>query len=343
MSSWERYLGKHQAFKAKNFATDMGKAFYLATVKVKDGLVESCNYSGDDNPYHQYETFKMAQNPTKGERPTYRGMKTIKDKNSGATTEEEMDIFMKKWITITADIRLMLEYLVCAYFREARAYFVHCKMQFPEDNFLEGFVDYSRKNMIASVSPFIIGVSSLYDISNYIKSYYNGIEKSLTGKAEQVLVDGDDGISPMIGVLVQTFLKFLNMLAVKTSCHVFVNHKAVNYGFLAGCLYDFNTQLITSKMDISSETINLMGEYIKEQKPVKAKKEDGDEPKPRKTRAKAGAKSGAKTGARKAPAGKKGAAKSKSKKEESEEDDDDDNANELDDAEDNWEEGAVDD
>lgn len=354
MSDWEKSIGKFPLLVSPGVTTDIAKAYYQAAVKQKDKLIERSNF--DDDPYYMYETLHMTLNLKKGDaKHTYRGIKKSKDKETGIVIEEETDMPMKKFISVTAEAKTIFRYLLCAYIKEVKDYYVENKYLFPEESkLMEELIKNSLSRSSNPIIPFVVRTTELFNIESHIKGGFNSIEKKLSEKIGNYFKNKEDKIpSAALGIIIGEFVKFLHLLALKTANTLYPARRAVNMSLLFGFFYDLNTMVEESGASLTNDTLMDMKEYVETINPKKKAKgaddadddedSDGEPAKPKK-RAPAKKKAPSKTEGR-----QRGRPKSKPKNSDPADDEGDiedsidDAVDQLGDEEETWQEGAIED
>ena len=258
---------------------------------------------------------------------------------------EPADIPMKKFITLTVEVKLFIKFMLCALFKEAKDFYVSRKYKFPEeDKLMSELVAYSKTHSEYPVVPFIVKLPEIYGINRYIKGGYNSVEKKINDKVRQFF-KGEDERTPdsCLGVITDHFVKVLNVFAYATAGVIFSSRRAINMALMSGFINIFN-DLVGPKDALSTDTIMILEEYIKEHKPAskpkKGKKDEDDEEPDEESDEKP--KKGKKTPA-KSTSGKRGRpSRSKKEKEPKEDEGDvDEIGGALEDA-DEWEDGTED-
>jgi len=265
-TDWTKILGKMPALGAPAVISDVCKAFYQASLKKKDGLVNDRNYDPENNPLANCETLDQSLHPKKGDdKYTFRGIKKSKDKETGIVIEEPADIPMKKFITLTVEVKLFIKFMLCALFKEAKDFYVSRKYKFPEeDKLMSELVAYSKTHSEYPVVPFIVKLPEIYGINRYIKGGYNSVEKKINDKVRQFF-KGEDERTPdsCLGVITDHFVKVLNVFAYATAGVIFSSRRAINMALMSGFINIFN-DLVGPKDALSTDTIMILEEYIKE-------------------------------------------------------------------------------
>jgi len=283
MGDFVKILGKFPALAAPAVSADVAKAYYQATVKQKDKLVEKSCFDLDENPYYVYETLKQCLNPRKGEdKYTYHGIKKIKDKDTGISTEEEGEIAMKKFITVTAEAKIVFKFFLLAYMKQCKDYYSAHGSKFPDESkLMEELIKYSKRTSGNPVVPFIVKSSEIFNVNLHIKGGFNSIEKKLLEKAGPFFKDSDDKTPDThLRIIIEHYIKFLNVLALLTGNMLFPARRAVNMQLMLGFVYTINTMVEEHGADLSNDTVIVLKEYVnacKPEKKSKGSKGDGDE------------------------------------------------------------------
>jgi hypothetical protein len=263
MSDWESYIGKFPNLTAAAFMNELAKAYYQALLGQKDKLVEMCHY--DEDPFFMYETLSMVLNPKskkKGDKGwTYRGMRKVTDPDLG-TTEEEDDIAMKKYITVTGQAKSIFRFLLCSYFKVAQDYYISHNRTFPEENkLMSELIKYSLQVAGNPIIPFVVKCTELFDIKRHVPHAHVGIENKMSTKASHYFKDLKD-VAPNahLGLLAEQFMQFMHILSLKTANTLFPARRAVNMPLILGFIYDLNTMVEESGASLPMEYINTMKE-----------------------------------------------------------------------------------
>jgi hypothetical protein len=280
MSDWSANIGKFLQLQAVAFKNDLAKALYLAMLKQKDAITEKCHY--DEDPFYMYETLQQALNPRKKDEPkyTYAGVKKIKDKDTGITMEEEGQLPMKKFVTITVEAKSILIYLLNAYVKEVKSYYDSHKHTFPEESkLLSELIKYSQSQSADPIIPFIFYASEVSQIDKIIKGGFNSIEKKLVDKMRTYFKDKEDKTpDAKLALVAETFVRFLNMLAVMSADILYEKRQAVNMQFLFGVLRVVSSLVQHHDASLNQDVLNNMKEYVEATKPKKKEKgEDGED------------------------------------------------------------------
>jgi hypothetical protein len=280
MTDYIKVLGKFPTITAPATSTDVAKSFYQAVLKQKDKLVEESNFDTEDNPFFMFESLKQSLNPRKGDdKYTYHGIRKVKDKETNISTEEEADLPMKKFITVTAEAKIVFKFFLCALMKQSKDYFSSRGSKFPEENkLMEELAKYSKNTAGYPVIPFIVKASEIFNVNYHIRGGYNSIEKKLREKAGPFFKDSEDKIPDThLGIIVEHYVKFLHVLALFTGSMLFPARRAVNLQLLLGFIYQINVMVEEHGSKLSNDTIVYLKEYVNACKPEKKTKEDSEE------------------------------------------------------------------
>jgi hypothetical protein len=324
------------------FINNIGKGFYLGCIKVKDNMVKDFYSNEEQHPLYAYETLDQAQHPGKGNtKHKYHGTKKIKDKDMGLEEEVEGDFPMKKYVTISADIKWNIQFLLVTYINDIHTFYKSNKYVLPSntEELQTKIVEHCTKCNAYPVAQFIFTCVDKYYHEKHMPGAYGGMDTIILDKASNYFKNEADQApkGPLIH-LIDQFVKFLSIIQVDLVANMFLcpTRKTVNIFTLVGLLNSMNEKLSSGR--VSSEYVKTLLDFVVANKEASSKKKPDGEP---------GAKKG-KAPAKKPSSGKgRGRPKGKTSKAASESDEDnisdvDDALNEMDDERDKYEDYASD-
>jgi len=286
--TWSTYVGRFETLRALVFRNDLAKALYLAILAQKDELVSNQHYDTEEqNPLHPYETYDQATHPPKKgqEKYTYKGVRKIKDNATGVTMDEEGDIPLKKFITITIDGKLVLVYLLNAFLKEVKSFYDKNKCMFPEDKALLGAIaEYARLNLDSPVFPLIYKLTN----SKTECSDYTDITKKIFEKVRPNFKSRDDKIPDgKLKLIINCFCRFMDVFAKISTDRLYYCRQAVNKSFMLGVLGTmFSIVEMSHAEKMPRDVLNLIQEYVQVNMPKKAETSKDGKEKKKKTPAK---------------------------------------------------------
>lgn len=283
MSGYQDQIGDFSTLQTVAFKGKLAKAFYIAILREKENIAQ--NQFLDNDPNFMYETLDMALHPPEKEvpKPTYRGIRKIKDRDTGIVDEEECDIPLKKFVTVTVEAKTVLIYLLNAYIKEAHAYYKAHKHTFPADKDLFAtLTKYSKEHYGSPVLPFIVRSVEKFRIEHRIQGGYLNIEKAISNGLPAFFKDGEDRTpEAKLNLIIGTFIKFISMLAVASANMLFEKRAAINAPFMFGLLRQFSVycNCDDEKDGLVEDTYMFMRDYVEANKPKKKEKSEDDEKK----------------------------------------------------------------
>lgn len=291
MSGYQDQIGDFSTLQTVAFKGKLAKAFYVAILREKENIAQKQFL--DNDPNFMYETLDMALHPPEKEepKPTYRGIRKIRDKDLDITVEEECDIPLKKFVTVTVEAKTVLIYLLNAYIKEAHAYYKAHKHTFPaEKDLFAALIEYSKKHCGSPVLPFIVRTVEKFRVEHRIQGGYLNIEKAISNGLPAFFKDGEDRTpEAKLNLIIITFVKFISVLAVASASMLFEKRAAINAPFMFGLLRNFSAfcNCDDEKDGLVEDSYVFMRDYVEANKPKKKEKsEDGEKKKPAKPRAK---------------------------------------------------------
>lgn len=289
MSDWATSIGNFKTLQAVGIRNQLARTMYLTVVKHKDDLLEAANR--DENPMYMYETLSMALAP-KGkdaQKFTYKGDKTTKDKKTGkSVTQKNVDLPMKKFVTITFEAKAGMAFLLNMFVKECYGCYKSKGYKFgPDDKVLQNVMDYTDSLAPeAIVTPAIIRVGDVMDVDSIVQNNFGNIQTELMNKINPIFKD-EEGKSPesKVEILVKAFVKFLKVVSVLMGDLLFEKRAAVNKVFLLGIMRQLNSLIKMYGACFEQEVLDTMAEFIDATKPPakeggkgkKKKSEDGDD------------------------------------------------------------------
>jgi hypothetical protein len=277
MSDTSRILGKMVMLQAKKVNNELGRALYFSIVKQKDYLVSHGHF--DEDPFHMYETLEQAKKTSKkGEtRPTYKGDRKVKDNDTGIViVEENVDVPLKKFTTVTAEAKCILHYLLQAYMTEVKGYYDSHNFTFPEEKALmTELVKYSQLNVANPVTPFIYHSAENFQIDSIMRGTPNDMSSTIKENCKTYFKNKDDYIPDAKLVLVtDTFVRFINVLSVMIADVIFERRQATNLVFIFGLMRILSSLTHAQDAGLNQEVLDNIKEYVKINKPKKEEKDD---------------------------------------------------------------------
>jgi hypothetical protein len=275
MSDWDPILGKLSTLRQATMGTELAKAFYQTVVRKKDMYVSELP---DATEFDNYETLQQSLNPPgKNEKKnTYRGMKKIKDKETGLTIEQMDDLPMKKFITLTADLKNGLLFLLNVYMKQVYQYFTAKGKFDATDKMLDAISKFSLENCDNGLAASVIAISRSLNMTKIIKGHYNQINTKIVDKSKTFFKNADESDpGSELTIAVEAFCEFLKVMAVYTADILLSKRVAVNFVHLHGIMNLFNTHLaLIGVPKFDDELISNMKEFIESKRPEKKTKDE---------------------------------------------------------------------
>lgn len=263
------------------------KAFSLFIVKRKDTLVDNCNFLEGENPFHIYETLEMAMATRKKDdkKPFYIGKKITVDKNTKKKTEyENVEITMKKFASITSEVKNGLLFILFKYMKECHdCYLKNGKTFGPEDQILTQITTFAETSCISPITPVITQIIDIIDIEKIIDGAYQDLHKELSQPLRTYFKGSEEKVpDKQLNVIIDAYIKFIKIIAVLMTDILFEKRYAINKTLLCSILRQMNTMLVGHNCEIDSDLMTYIKEYIDKHKPEKKTKskkdsESGDE------------------------------------------------------------------
>jgi len=276
MSDWSETIGNFENLTNDKCKTEMSRALYATIVKQKDNFVEQAGY--DDNPFYMYETLRQLLHPPKKDDPkhTYRGLK----KKKGVKGPGEMaDLPMKKFANIPTDLKNGLTYLLNKYIYEIHECYTSNEYKFEsEDQVISQIVEYSSNTIINPFVPFVVRASSAFKAELLVEGNYFNLPKALNEKIRTYFKTEEDTYPErQLNVIVDVFVKFLKVLAINFTSHLFHKRCTLSKEFLLSHLQTLNSLLAGSRCDLDYQFFAELAEYIDVKRPPKKGKKKKDE------------------------------------------------------------------
>lgn len=281
--------------KAVAFINNFCKAFYLGCVKVKDDMIEQFYPGEDQHPLYCYETLKQVQQPKKGSKYTYKGTKKVRDKDMGMDELVEGEFPVKKFLTISSDIKFTLDFLLSTYMHDCIAYYKHKKHVLPADlEQLENELsEFCVQNNAYPIAHFVFASVKKYFCDATIPGPYNGLDGEIFNKSSIYFKNASDHVPKMqLTHLIDQFVKFIGVIQADLISGMFFypTRKTVNVNTLTGILNTMNVKLDQNKL--SAEYVKTLAEYVNSNKEATSKKKGDEKKKPPVKKPAAGGKRG---------------------------------------------------
>lgn len=307
MSDWASIIGDYKGLAGNPIKTLLGKSLYLTILKYFDHLIEGLEQ--DEDTFYMYERLAAVigserKARTKGEtkpaKPTFRKTKKSKvlDEETGkyVIVESEVNSALMKFANISVDVKNGLLFMLLKYVHECRQCYINGGNSFKsEDEVLNQVVEFSNTTIANPIAPAIIKIPVRYDIDHVIDGNYANILQTLCEKLRPIFKNEEDRApEKQLNRIVDAFVKYMKIIAVRTTASLFENRQAVNEKFMFALLRNFNLDARMFKIPdciLTEEFIFTMKEYIElKRKAEKAEKTEGEKPRKKAAKPKAKAK-----------------------------------------------------
>lgn len=281
------FIDVHGSIDADAISKPVVDSAYIMAVKYKDVLAGKYTIPVEAVGW---ETLSMANKPkgTKSkkteEKPTYRGVRVIKDKDTGLTDSKIDDIPYKKYFAISNAFKSFSGYSGASVFHEAQFYFIRHNNTFPpitldaspeqKGEFIKTIAEYCQANMECPILPFIKAACEVSHLSDEFKLGYQGINNHLFQLVSDKFCNlHNDPPVAALNCLIDYFVHFVNYFAIVLSVSQFANHKTLNMDLLLSYIHIINLHTtMIKKVSISDATLERIKDYIRSKEPVKAPK-----------------------------------------------------------------------
>jgi len=287
--SLETVIGNFPKLSNPSVDNNIGRWVQFWIIKLKDNYVEATE---GETRFQQYETLEQAMNPVKKDEPkyTWHGVqkvpqkgddkKPIKDGKSIVYEDVEGDWPVKKYATVTSDVKRHVTFLFNRFFFEAHNFYASNDNSFGTDaEVLKNVSQHSLDSESPSLAAFIIKVAQgpidadaqLNDNGiNSDKYKGDSLHGYLKGRVVDYFKNNNTAPSSQIGILVTQFLKFLKVYSILIADILLVKREAITAKLSHVVLKHLFTMTLSSGIEFSAELFDRMNDFVKNYKEEKA-------------------------------------------------------------------------
>jgi len=287
-SEFAEIIGNYSNITSPSYKKFLGDFLTLMVTKVKDDIMDNEGIDQDHPVYKQFVTFTQAteaksktdKKGEKKEKPTYRGMKTTTNKETGEKVTEETDIPLKNFASITVGVKSALVFILNKYVHECKLCYDSMKNFNSVTDVINVVDTYARKEIPDAITPFIRSTISTINIDDTLPNTYLKFNSTLVEKVCTYFKDSKDSYpEKQLIAIAETFMQFLKILACLFTNQIFDKRKPINDEFMLSTLRAMNVYASKSKSSLSFELMQNIRDYIKATKPEKEAKEPSEKKK----------------------------------------------------------------
>lgn len=287
--SLETVIGSFPKLTNVSVDNNVGKWVQFWITKLKDDYAEA-NETG--SRFLQYETLDQALNPTKKDDPkhTWHGVqkvakkdadgKSVKEGKSVVYEEIENDWPVKKFATVTSDVKRHFTFLLNRFFFEANNCYVANDNTFGTDaEVLNNVCQHSLESESPSFAALVIKVAqgridadAQLNDNQFSSEKYKGdnLHGYIKSRAVDYFKNNNTAPSSQIGVLVTQFLKFLKVYSILITDVLLVKREAITSKLSQVILKHLFTLTLADGVEFSAELFDRMNDFVKNYKEEKA-------------------------------------------------------------------------
>ena len=293
----DTFMGDYEKLRSPGCSTKLGASLQLSILQHREALAAN---SMDETPrYEEYHTLYEELNPKK--RPSkkdadedddeeeeedpnaykycYWGKGKVKDPETNKFVEIEGEFPKKRFVTISAQAKLVLQYMLNCFVDECHAYYEENGGSFPKGDVMDEIKTFVYEQREDPISPFIIQVSKIYGdvgeimedektkgtgvLGNYIENELKDIFDLKKSKSNAV---------SNLYIIRETFISFIKVLSINIMDYLWEHKTAFNLDMLMGTFRQLSRFVSNKGGECPESFYDYAKMYIKENENKKATK-----------------------------------------------------------------------